>query len=104
MVWFSFSKKRLLSLRRLRTTLRQVFLKVKWNRNSIAYLNLRLQLMHRVQERAWLMDSAGYRMSGTVGVDIKDIEAIEEEATEGDEGKEEARPEAVGTAVDLLHL
>ena len=43
-------------------------------------------------------------MSGTVGVDSKDIEAIEEEATEGDEGKEEVRPEVVGTAVDLLHL
>ena len=51
------------------------------------------------------MDSAGYRMSGTVGVDTKDIDAIEEEATEGDVGKEEEMsPTTGGTAVDLLHL
>ena len=44
-------------------------------------------------------------MSGTVGVDTTDIEAIEEEATEGDVGKEEEMsPTTGGTAVDLLHL
>ena len=43
-------------------------------------------------------------MSGTVGVEIKDMQAIEEEATEGDMGKDGVGPEAGGTAVDLLHL
>ena len=43
-------------------------------------------------------------MSGTVGVEIKDIEAIEEEATEGGMGVDGVSPEAGGTAVDLLHL
>ena len=76
-------------------------MKVKWKRNSMANLNLRLQPRQSVQARAWPADRAGYRRSGARGAVRVPVEEegpvgrVEEELVgrveEGLVGREEQR-------------